>query len=347
MKLPTPHTSLLVPLLLSLPLLHAAPTGARAQEEAEDLEPGLRVALEHLRETDPDRAERILAGLREDDEDAWRELDLHFEFLERLEDAEGPERRLLERDQRYAAAVRADVEAFRAAPTQEAEAALRQLLDDWFGVRQELRRMRVDRLREEMRAIEEDEGEDAETDLDRGFPWLVGALEEAREETLEDLVNEHAEQLGSAMERVSERLGEWWWEIVETDAEGAAFALERWRAEEPEQARAVERAGGAELGLIAAEVQLVRAVLALKEERRGEPEEVAEALLRGPAAASLRPLLEHIGALELAMARQEREHVRRQLQRLPAEIERREQMRALLVTAELLRRTDRGDVLEW
>ena len=127
----------------------------------------------------------------------------------------------------------------------------------------------------------------------------------------------------------------------------ARIALERWRAEEPEQARAVERAGGAELGLIAAEVQLVRAVLALKEERRGEPEEVAEALLRGPAAASLRPLLEHIGALELAMARQEREHVRRQLQRLPAEIERREQMRALLVTAELLRRTDRGDVLEW
>ncbi|MEM9802921.1 MAG: hypothetical protein AAGA20_21530 [Planctomycetota bacterium] len=343
MKLRTPRTLPL--LLLSLPLLHAAARNSTYQED--DLEPGLRVALEHLRDTDPERAERILAGLREDDEDAWRELDRHFEFLERLEGAEGPERRLLERDQRYAAAVRAETTAYRAEPTPASEEAVRKLLDDWFTVRQELRRLRVDDLKVNLREMEEHLGEDANSDLERGFPWLVGALEEASDETLDDLVHEHAEQLGSAMERVDERLAEWWWEIVETDEEGVAFALERWRESEPEKARAVEREGGAELGLIAAEVELVRFVLAIEGDRRGDREVVAERLVAESSAGELRTLLTRIGALELEVVREEREHLREQLERLPRQIERREEMRTWLVTAELLRRTDREDVLEW
>lgn len=351
-----PRSSTLLPSALAVFLLggaaiaasgafvSTAPLGAQEEEDEDpdELGLGLRAALDDLRENDPERAERLRARFLDGDASAWRELDEHREFLERLEDAPPRVRKLMVRDQRYDLAVREEARAFRGAPSADKEEALRMLIDDWFDVRQDLRRARLEELRREIAEFEEPDEPGEHEALD----WLVGALEEANEEALYALREDYWVRLGEAMETVDERRAEWWFEIVESDPEGVPFALESWRESDPEAFDAALASAGAGLRLVQAEAELLGYVVE-NELGADEADEQAEQLMRGPRGPELRPLLERLVRLDRELLLEERRELERRARELPQEIEMRDQMRPLLVTAELLRRTGREDVLEW
>ncbi|MEM6672446.1 MAG: hypothetical protein AAF726_06350 [Planctomycetota bacterium] len=176
---------------------------AAVQEELRELPPHLRAALEDLRASDPGRAAEIVDALNLDVEMALEQLEQHADFMHRLEEASPELRRLLERDQRYRLAVRDEARSASHANSSNAPEALQQLLDDWFDVRQALRRQELERMQEHLRELgEEREGSERESALD----WLAGALLERDEASIEERERDAVELLGAGLERSSPEL---------------------------------------------------------------------------------------------------------------------------------------------
>lgn len=320
-----------------------------------DLEEEQRAALEDLRRRDADLWEWLVEALAEDDDEAWEVLDAHVDYLERVAEASPRVRRALAAQDELAQRVRTSVERFHDAESdaarRAAEGEVRAALESWFDLRQELRAFDVEAIREEVADFRSEllEHRDPDDREDAAADWLFGALEEAGPERMEELDEERVYLWGEAMELVDEELGEWWWELVETDPDGAYETFEAWRAAEPELFERVVAAGGAGLELLETERELHLWVLENDSPRRDEEqiERTVESVFDAEPTHPLVPLLRRAAELDAQVANEEFAVLEDELVELESQRAARAALRDTIVTAELLRATDREHLLDW
>ena len=323
-----------------------------AQEQEDNVDaydPPEAAVLELMRLQDAEEHEEFVSLLEETDEETWYELGQLVLELEEVERAAPGIRGRLLRHAALEEELRTLQRRWFAAPSTERESALRDALGRAFDLRQELRELQfawtqvqAEDEREELEERYDDLGEMAEE-------RLYIALETASPARMRELWIELGEDWGYALQALDHARAESWFALVETDPEGLTPTFEDWEREAPELfARLRSQAGGG-LAILEQELRLHRAVLASDAPRSDDDqlEETIEAVVEEGAWPELFALAERMAELELDFVREEHDDDLQQAHRRHRELPRRAELRELIIEAELLRRTEREQLLSW